>query len=79
MRPRRRRTYRDNLKDFRVKAHEFDGSLKLDDYLKWVQSMERIFDIEGYSGEKAFKLVFLKLKQFASLWYENLKKTEPWK
>ena len=37
--------------------------------------MERIVEIKGYYGEKAFKLVVLKLKQYASLWYENLKRT----
>ena len=36
--------------------------------------MERITEIKGYSGEKAFKLAVLKLKQYASLWYENLKR-----
>jgi len=37
--------------------------------------MERIIEIKGYSGEKAFKLAVLKLKLYASLWYENLKRT----
>ena len=40
-----------------------------------VQDMERIIKIKGYLGEKAFKLAILKLKQYASLWYENLKRT----
>jgi len=29
--------------------------------------MERFIEIQGYSGEKAFKLALLKLKQYASL------------
>jgi len=37
--------------------------------------MERIIEIKGYSREKAFKLAILKLKQYATLWYENLKRT----
>jgi len=37
--------------------------------------MKRIIEIKGYSGEKAFKLDVLKLKQYASIWYENLKRT----
>jgi len=37
--------------------------------------MERIIEIKGYSGGKAFKLAVLKLEQYASLWNENLKRT----
>jgi len=74
-RPRRRRMHRDDLKDLRIEVPEFDGSLKPEDYLEWVQAMTRIIEIKGYSGEKAFKLVVLKLKQHALLWYENLKRT----
>ena len=66
---------RDDLKDLRIEGPEFDGSLKPKDYLEWVQAVERIIEIKGYSGEKAFKLAVLKLKQYASLWYENLKRT----
>ena len=40
--------------------------------------MERIIEIKGYSGEKGFKLAILKLKQYASLWYKNLKRTRAW-
>jgi len=37
--------------------------------------MERIIEIIGYYGENAFELTVLKLKQYASLWYGNLKRT----
>ena len=58
-----------------MEAPKFDGSLKPKDYLKWVQPMVRIIEIKRCSGEKAFELAVLKLKQCASLWYENLKRT----
>jgi len=35
-RPRRRRMHRDDHKDLRIEAPEFDGSLKPEDYLEWV-------------------------------------------
>ena len=38
--------------------------------------MKRIIEIKGYSGENAFKLAILRLKQYASLWYVNMKKTK---
>jgi len=61
-RPRRRRVHRDDLKDLRIEAPEFDRSLKPEDYLEWVHGMERMIEIKGYYGEKAFKLAILKLK-----------------
>jgi len=75
VRPRKRRVHGDDLKDLRIEAPEFDDSLKPEDFLEWVQAMERIIEIKGYYGEKAFKFAVLKLKQYASLWCENLKRT----
>ena len=54
--------HRDDLKDLIIEAPGFDGSLKLEDYLEWVQYMKSIIKIKGYSREKAFKLAVLKLK-----------------
>ena len=67
--------HRNDLKDLRIEGLEFDGSLKPEDYLEWVQAMERMIEIKGYSRQKPFKLAILKLKQYASLWNENLKRT----
>jgi len=39
--------HRDDLKDFKIEGSEFDGSLKPEDYLGWVQAMERIIEIKG--------------------------------
>jgi len=43
-------------------------------FLEWIQSIERIFEIKEYSDEKSFKVAILKLKKYASLGYENVKK-----
>jgi len=40
-----------------------------------VQAIEKIFEFKGYNDEKSFKLVILKLKGYASLRYEHLKKS----
>ena len=37
-------------------------------------TIERFFEIKEYSDEKAFKVSILKLKKYASLCYENIKK-----
>ena len=42
--------------------------------MEWIQVLERLFGIKEYSDKKAFKVVVLKLKNYASLWYENFKK-----
>ena len=53
---------RDNLSDLKVKAPEFNGNLKSENYIDWVQAIERIIELKEYNDEKAFKLVILKLK-----------------
>ena len=53
---------------------EFDGNLKSKNYIDWVQAIERIIELGEYNDEKVFKLVILKLKGYASLWHETLKK-----
>jgi len=50
---------------------KFKGTLNADHYLEWLQTLERFFDIKEYSDDKAFKIVVLKIKKYASLWYEN--------
>ena len=70
-RPRRRRHPRGDLRDLKVKTTEFDGNLNLD----WLQTLERIFQLKDYNDEKAFKLVILKMKGYALLWYDHLKKS----
>jgi len=65
---------RDDLSDLKIEALEFDGNLKPKKYIDWVQAIEKIIELKEYNDEKAFKLVILKLKGYASLWYETLKK-----
>ncbi|XP_074292404.1 uncharacterized protein LOC141619274 [Silene latifolia] len=40
---------------------------------KWISDIEKIFEYKGYTDVKAFKVDVLKLKGYASLWYDNLK------
>ena len=52
---------------------EFEGNLNPDLLIEWLQAVERFFKIKEYSDEKAFKVAVVKLKRYASLWYENVK------
>ena len=64
----------DEFRDIKVEPLEFNGNLNADEYLKWVQALDRIFQAKGYNDEKSFKVASLKLMRYASLWFENVKK-----
>jgi len=64
----------DDLRDLKFDPLEFEGNLNPEVFLEWMQSIERFFEIKEYSDDKAFKITILKLKKYASLWYENLKR-----
>jgi len=52
----------------------FEGTLDLDAYLEWIQTVERFFEVKGCSNENSFNVAILKLKKYASLRYEETKK-----
>ena len=64
-----------DLRDIKFETLKFDGNLNPENYPDWVQALERIFELKDYNDEKAFKLAILKMKGYASLWYEHLKKS----
>ena len=59
---------RDDLSDLKIKAPKFNGNLKPDNYLNWVQTIQRILELKEYNDEKVFKMAILKMKVHASLW-----------
>ncbi|KAK9732688.1 hypothetical protein RND81_04G015300 [Saponaria officinalis] len=60
-------------KHIRVKILDIQGSLNQEELLEWFHSAERVFEYKGYDDSKKFKVADLKLKGYASLWYEGLK------
>jgi len=64
----------DDLRDLKFDPPEFEGNLNPEVFLEWMQSIERFFEIKEYSDEKPFNTAILKLKKYASLWYENIKR-----
>jgi len=67
-----RRGRRHNFNDFTVDISEFEGELDLKEFLEWMQTVERIFEYKEISEDKKVKLVALKLRKYASLWWTNL-------
>ncbi|XP_074303264.1 uncharacterized protein LOC141637716 [Silene latifolia] len=60
-------------KHLKVEILNFLGSLNPNDLLEWLRDVERIFEYKGYNDTKAFKVATLKLKGYASLWYDTMK------
>ncbi len=58
----------------RVDIPEFDGKSQVAAFLDRLYTVERIFEFKEYSEERRVKLVAIKLKGYASLWWENLKR-----
>jgi len=60
-----------NFNDFKVEIPEFEGKLDLDEFLGWMQIVERVFDLKDVPEERKVKHVALKLRKCASLWWTN--------
>jgi len=69
---RRGRRHSSNFNDFKVDIPEFEGKLNPDDFIEWLQTMERIFDYKEIPEDKKVKILALKVRKYASLWWTNL-------
>jgi len=41
------------VSDLKIEAQEFDGNLKPENYINWVQAIERIIELKEYNDEKS--------------------------
>jgi len=71
-RPRPEQRGQGNSNDFRVEIPEYEGKLDLEDLLDWLHTVERVFEYKDVSDEKKIKLVALRPRKYASLWWTNL-------
>jgi len=71
-RMRRGRKTTSHYGDIKVEISEFEGRLDPDEFLEWLQTVERIFDYKEISDGKKVKLVALRLCKYASLWWSSL-------
>jgi len=55
-----------------VDIPEFEGQLDPDHFLDWLQTMEWVFEYKDIPDDKKVKLVALKLRKYASIWWANL-------
>jgi len=61
-----------NSNDFKVEILEFEGKLDPDEFLEWLYPIKRVFDYKEIPDDKNVKLVALRLRRYASLWWTNL-------
>ena len=57
---------------FKVDIPKFEGKLDPDIFLEWLCTVEKIFDYKEIPEKKKVKLVALKLRKHASMWWANL-------
>ena len=65
--PRRGRRHSSNFNDFKVDIPKFEGKLDPNDFLGWMQTIERIFEYKEISKDKKIKLVALKPVSYTHL------------
>ncbi|VFQ86011.1 unnamed protein product [Cuscuta campestris] len=57
--------------DFKVDIPTFEGKNDPDEFLEWLETVERVFDFKDVSDEKKVKIVALKFRKYASTWWTN--------
>ena len=53
---------------------EFEGRMHADDFLDWLNTVERVFEYYDPLERQKVKLVAIKMRKNASFWWENLKR-----
>ena len=60
--------------DIKVDIPDFEGKLQPDEFVEWLQTVERVFEYKEVPEDQKVKIVAIKLKKHASMWWENLKR-----
>jgi len=57
----------------KVDIPEFEEKMQPDDFIDWPTTMELIFDFKDILDNRKVKIVAIKLRKHASIWWEHLK------
>jgi len=71
-RPRSEPRMQANSNGFRVEILEYEGKLDPEEFLDWLHMVERVFEYKDVPEDRKVKLVALRLRKYASLWWTNL-------
>lgn len=59
--------------NLKVDILEFEGHIKSDEFIDWINSIKWIFDYKEVPNDCKVKIVAIKLKKHASIWWEQQK------
>jgi hypothetical protein len=62
------------MNDIKVDIPDFEGELQPDEFVDWLQAIECLFKYKEIPEEHKVKIVAVKLKKQALIWWENLKR-----
>nr|GEU53209.1 hypothetical protein [Tanacetum cinerariifolium] len=54
----------------RVEIPKFTGTSQLDEFIDWISTVERVFDLRDIPDNLKVKVVAIKLRKYASLWQD---------
>ena len=57
----------------KIEIPEFVGKAHPDEFIDWLSTVERIFDLRDIPEKLKVKLVVIKLRKSASLWWDHVK------
>ncbi|GJT61759.1 reverse transcriptase domain-containing protein [Tanacetum coccineum] len=58
----------------KIEIPEFTGNVHLYDFINWLSTVERVFNVRDIPDKLKVKLVAIKLRQHASLWWDHINK-----
>ena len=58
----------------KVEIPEFSGKVHPDDFIDWLSTVERVFALKDIHEHLKVKLVAIRLRKHASLWWDHVKK-----
>ncbi|VFQ86098.1 unnamed protein product [Cuscuta campestris] len=67
----RRNNQEKSSSNFKVEIPTFDGKDDPEDFIEWLEMIERVFDYTEVPEDKKVKLVALKFRGYASTWWTN--------
>ncbi|XP_076897913.1 uncharacterized protein LOC143551338 [Bidens hawaiensis] len=62
----------------RKEIPEFEGRLHAGDFIDWLHTVDRVFDLRDIPENLKVKIVAIHFRKYASLWWENVQKQRQW-
>nr|GFB27992.1 hypothetical protein [Tanacetum cinerariifolium] len=60
----------------KIEIPEFIGKVHPNDFIDWLSTIERVFDVQDIPDQLKVKIVAIKLRKHASLWWDHVNKRQ---